>query len=158
MISGDSMRTLEAIADRIGVEQVRSEIPLTGWGAELERIRDTGHKLAIVGRHPYKDKTSLIEDLVIEVRSEEEGGEGPGFETGVVCRDENLELVVDAVEIARKSRRVILMATSAALLVQIFAAGISLSGLVTPLGMGGFINIAAGALWLFHPRQAEKEI
>jgi len=158
MISGDSMRTLEAIADRIGVEQVRSEIPLTGWAAELERIRDTGHRLAIVGRPPYKDKTSLMEDLVIEVREVHEEGEGPGFETGIVCRDENLELVVDAIQIAGKSRKVILVATAAALLVQVFAAGIALSGLVSPVGMGGFINVAAGALWLIHPRQAEKEV
>jgi cation transport ATPase/YHS domain-containing protein len=157
IISGDSNRTLESIADKIGLEQVRAEIPFSKWPAELERIRDTGHRIAIVGSWPFKDKTSILEDLVIEVRAEGEAPDGQSLEPGVILGDENLERVADTIEIARRSRRTILVSSAAALLVQIFAAGIALSGLVSPLTMGGLVNITAGLLWFIHPTMAQKE-
>ena len=153
MISGDGIRTLEAIAEKTGIEQVRAEIPVTGWAAELERIRDTGHRLAIVGRPPSKDRVSMREDLVIEMGRH--GEEDRGSDAGVLCAERNLELVVDVLDIAKMSRKTILAATFTALLVQVFAAGVALSGLVTPLEMGGLINVVAGALWFLRPRQVE---
>ncbi|MFH1435897.1 MAG: HAD family hydrolase [Pseudomonadota bacterium] len=155
MISGDSTRTLESIADRIGIEQVRSEISIADWPAELERIRDTGHRLAIVGRKPFKDRASMMEDLVIEMRVRgwgEKKRAGPSVEPGVTCSGDNLELVVDAVDVARKCRKYILAATGAALLTQVFSAGLALSGLVSPLEIGAFVNIVAGCLWFLHPK------
>ena len=155
MISGDSTRTLESIADKIGIEQVRSEIPVADWSAELERIRDTGHKLAIVGRKPVKGRASMMEDLVIEMRVrgwDEKKRAGAAVEPGVTCSGDNLELVVDAIDVARKSRKFILAATGAAVLTQVFAAGLALSGLVSPLEIGAFVNIVAGCLWILHPR------
>jgi len=158
IISGDSTRTLESIADRIGIEQVRSEIPISKWAGELERIRDTGHRLAIVGKHPSKDKISFREDLVIEMEKKDGIKTVQPYETGVTCGDENLELVVDAIKIAGKSRKYFLIASLAALLTQVFATGIALSGLVSPLAVGGFVNIVAGVLWFVHPKLLPKEI
>ena len=155
MISGDSMRTLESIADKIGIEQVRSEIPIADLAAELERIRDTGHTLAIVGRKPFKNRASMMEDLVIEMRVrgwDEKQKAGAAVEPGVTCSGDNLDLVVDALDVARKSRKFILAASGAALLTQVFAAGLALSGLVSPLEIGAFVNIVAGILWFLHPR------
>jgi Cu+-exporting ATPase len=153
MISGDGIRTLEAIAEKTGIEQVRAEIPVNGWAAELERIRDTGHRLAIVGRPPSKDRVSMREDLVIEVGRS--GPEDHGSDAGVLCVGQNLELVVEVLDIAKMSRKTILVATFAALLMQVFAAGIALSGLVSPIEVGGLINVVAGSLWFLRPRMME---
>lgn len=152
IISGDSTRTVETIAEGVGVEHVRAEIPADSYLSELERIRDTGHRIAIVGKLPSVDASSLRTDVIINF---DKTGEAIEAKSDVILEEENLDLVADALEIARNSRTYIVLSLSGAVLLQIFALGIALSGLISPITVGGLVNIGAGLLWFLKPPVTE---
>jgi Cu+-exporting ATPase len=49
LLTGDNARTAQAVADALGIERVLAEVLPEGKAAEIERLRNEGHCVAMVG-------------------------------------------------------------------------------------------------------------
>ncbi len=104
MVTGDRRGTAEAIADRLGLDRVLAEVLPEGKVDAIERLRAEGRRVVFVGDGINDAPALATADVGIAM--------GTGTDVALAAADVNvlggsLSAVADALELARRSYRVI---------------------------------------------------
>jgi len=104
LLSGDHRGAAEAVAREVGIDQVRAEVLPDEKAREIERLQSDGRKVAMVGDGINDAPALATADVGVAVGA----GTDVAIEAAdvVLIRDE-LNVVADAFELARKTLRVI---------------------------------------------------
>ncbi len=152
-VSGDSHRTAESLGATLGVDQIRPEIALGGREAEVDRLRNTGLHLAILGSLAGGPPRGSVEgDLTIGLGWDGESGVDPAWD--VVIRGDDLERAAHALAIARRGRRFLLATWTLAILAGGVTLGLAASGLAAPLAAAQIVNLVAALMAAVRPSMA----
>jgi len=102
MITGDNERTAEAVAEAVGVERVMADVLPEEKRAEIARLQEAGHRVAMVG-DGINDAPALAQaDIGVAIGA----GTDIAIESAdVVLMGDRLGGVMDAHEIGRESYR-----------------------------------------------------
>ena len=104
MITGDNRETADAVAREVGIEHVLAEVLPEQKTAEVKRLQAAGRRVAMVG-DGVNDAAALAQaDLGVAMG----GGADVAMEAGnVTLMSGNLNGVPDAIELARRTMRII---------------------------------------------------
>ncbi|MBW2261386.1 MAG: cation-translocating P-type ATPase [Deltaproteobacteria bacterium] len=153
LVTGDSYRTAESLGSTLGVDQIRPEIAFGGREAEVERLRNTGLDLAILGSLEGGPPRGSVEgDLTIGLGWDGEGGVDPAWD--VVVTGNDLERAAHAIEIARRGRRFFLTNWTLAVLAGGVTFGLAASGLLSPIAAALIVNLVASLMTVVRPSAA----
>jgi P-type E1-E2 ATPase len=115
LLSGDARATTEAVAQSLGCEHVRPEVPALARALEVRNLIDSGSTLAVVGNSPRDDvalgaaQVPILLDGAAVIRADSPHG----HERGVgMANDRVLDSAI-ALLIARTARRLLLGCLSA---------------------------------------------
>lgn len=100
LLSTASQATSLSLAQSLGVQHVRSEVPPSEQGRELKRLQDSGSLVAAVGRSPSDEPALVQADVSIAL-----GGTGMGERWDVDVASGRVEDAAYAVCVAREMRR-----------------------------------------------------
>ena len=151
ILTGDNRLVAEAIARRLGVDQVISEVKPDQKAEVIKSLRDKGKKVAMVGDGINDAPALTLADVGISMSS----GTDIAMESAdITLMSPNLKLIVDALELSRATVRVIkqnlfwafiynvvLIPLAAGVLYPFFAGSGGWNGLLNPM-------IAAAAMGL----------
>lgn len=136
MITGDHLNTAQAVADKLGIDQVLAEVLPSQKSAEIQRLQKQGEKVIFVG-DGINDAPSLVQaDLGIAVGSATDIAKEAGQ---IILMHNNLKKVLEAITISKLTFRTIKQNLFWAFFYNVIA---------IPLAALGFLNpmIAAGAM------------
>jgi len=130
MITGDNERTAQAIAERVGIERVLAEVLPDDKRAEIGRLQNKGHRVAMVG-DGINDAPALTQaDIGLAIGA----GTDIAIESAdIVLMGERLGGVMDAYEIAKESYRKTLQNLVAAFSFNAVGVTVATTGLVHPI-------------------------
>ncbi len=149
-VTGDSHRTAESLGEALGVDQIRPEIALGGREAEVDRLRNTGLRLAILGSLAGGPPRGSVEgDVTVGLGWDGESGVDPAWD--VVVRGDDLERAARALAIARRGRRFLLANWTLALLAGGVTFGFAASGLASPVAAALVVNLIAAVMAAVRP-------
>jgi Cu+-exporting ATPase len=150
LVTGDSFRTAESIGRTLGVDQIRPEVAVGSREHEVDRLRDTGHRLAVLGSVVTgPDPGASERDVQVGVGWD---GESPlDTRWGVVVTGEDLVRSVQALELCRRCRRLLVANWAVALVAGGLTLGLAASGLVVPVLAAVAVNLASAAMILVRP-------
>lgn len=130
LLTGDNERSARAVAEAVGIEEVRAEVLPGDKAAEVRRLQALGQRVAMVG-DGINDAPALMQaDVGVAIGS---GTDITLEAADVVLVSERLATLVEARELARRSYR--LTATNVALALAFNGIGVlaAITGLVTPV-------------------------
>lgn len=135
MVTGDNRRTAEAIARRLGLDEVAAEVLPDGKVAVVERLKEGGRrKVAFVGDGINDAPALAAADVGLAVGT----GTDIAIESAdVVLMQNDLGRLAGAVRLARAARRTVITNLT-------FAFGVIL--LVAPLAVAGKVPLPLGVL------------
>jgi Cu+-exporting ATPase len=100
MVTGDNIRTANAIAKEAGIENVLAEVLPEGKAEEVKRLQKAGFKVAMVG-DGINDSPALVQaDLGIAMGS---GADVAMESGGIVIMKNDLADVISAIRLSRKT-------------------------------------------------------
>ncbi len=136
MISGDNLKTAEAVAQELGIDQVVAEVLPEQKADELKKFQAAGEKVIFVG-DGINDAPSLVQaDLGIAMGSATDIAKDAGQ---IILMQNNLKKVVEAIAISKLTFRTIQQNLFWAFFYNIVAIPLAAFGFLSP-------GIAAGAM------------
>jgi Cu2+-exporting ATPase len=130
LLSGDREAVVSETAARLGIESWRAEVTPDRKVAELEALRDAGHKPAMVG-DGLNDAPALAAAYVS--LSPAGAAEISRTAADLVFQGDRLGPILTAYRVARASRVLVKQNFALAFLYNIFTVPIAVAGFVTPL-------------------------
>lgn len=104
LLSGDHRRTVETIANHLGIDHVKAELPSDERTQEVRRLHEAGNVVSIVG-HPIQDEAQLsAADIPIVLAS---AGRGLNLTDNIMLVSKDLRDAADALWIAKATRQAI---------------------------------------------------
>jgi len=136
MITGDNQKTAEAMAKKLGVENVLAEVLPSQKSAEIKRLQKQGEKVVFVG-DGINDAPSLVQaDLGIAMGSATDIAKEAGQ---IILMQNNLEKVTEAIRTSKQTFGAIKQNLFWAFIYNVIAIPLAISGVLSPI-------IAAGAM------------
>jgi len=129
LLSGDSEETTRAVAADLGIERFRSRMTPEEKAAHLQRLRDAGEKVAMVGDGVNDAPSLALADLSVTVAG---GADVAGHTSDVVLERADLELVPWFLVAAAETRRTIRQNLGWAIGYNAVALPLAALGVITP--------------------------
>lgn len=130
MISGDNIKTVKAVAGRLGIETVMGDVLPKSKADEVKRLQEAGEKIVFVG-DGINDAPSLVQaDLGIAMG----GASDIAKEAGqIILMQNDLNLVVSAISISKTTFKTIKQNLFWAFFYNVVAIPLAIAGLLNPM-------------------------
>jgi P-type Cu+ transporter len=140
LVTGDNRRTAEAVAAQVGIDEVIAETLPEQKVEVVERLRAEGRRVAMVGDGVNDAAALAASDLGMAV--------GRGTDAAIEAADivlgrEDLMVVPDAVELARRTHRTIRGNLVWAFGYNVAALPLAMTGLLSPLVAGAAMSLSS---------------
>jgi Cu+-exporting ATPase len=162
LLTGDNARTAAAVAVEVGIDDVVAETLPEGKAEVVRRLQERGHRVAVVGDGVNDAAALAVADLGMAL--------GHGTDAAIEAADivlarEDLMVVPEAVELARRTHRTIRWNLVWAFGYNVAALPLAVTGLLSPLVAGAAMSLSSVfvvshslRLRHFHPTGAPAAI
>ncbi|MGC1735482.1 MAG: heavy metal translocating P-type ATPase, partial [Pseudonocardiaceae bacterium] len=140
LLTGDNARTAAAVAAEVGIDDVVPETLPEGKADVVRRLQERGHRVAVVGDGVNDAAALAIADLGMAL--------GHGTDAAIEAADivlarEDLMVVPEAVELARRTHRTIRWNLVWAFGYNVAALPLAVLGLLSPLVAGAAMSLSS---------------
>jgi Cu2+-exporting ATPase len=140
MVTGDNTGTAQTIADRMGITSVLAGVLPRGKAEEITRLRDQGRVVAMAGDGINDAPALAAADIGIAMAS---GSDIAMESADVVLMRSNLNSVVQAIELSRKTFRIIKQNLFWAFFYNVAAVPLAMAGLLNPIVAAAAMTISS---------------
>jgi Cu+-exporting ATPase len=140
LLTGDNARTAAAVAAEVGIDDVIAETLPEGKADVVRRLQERGHRVAVVGDGVNDAAALAVADLGMAL--------GHGTDAAIEAADivlarEDLMVVPEAVELARRTHRTIRWNLVWAFGYNVAALPLAVAGLLSPLVAGAAMSLSS---------------
>ncbi|MGH3617932.1 MAG: heavy metal translocating P-type ATPase [Pseudonocardiaceae bacterium] len=140
LLTGDNARTAAAVAAEVGIDDVIAETLPEGKVDVVRRLQEWGHRVAVVGDGVNDAAALAVADLGMAI--------GHGTDAAIEAADivlarEDLMVVAEAVELARRTHRTIRWNLVWAFGYNVAALPLAVIGLLSPLVAGAAMSLSS---------------
>jgi Cu+-exporting ATPase len=140
LVTGDNARTAHAVAAEVGIDDVVAETLPEQKADVVRRLQRAGHRVAVVGDGVNDAAALAAADLGMAIG---QGTDAAIEAADVVLAREDLLVVPDAIELARRTHRTILGNLVWAFGYNVAALPLAMSGLLSPLIAGAAMSLSS---------------
>jgi len=150
LLTGDNVRTAQAVADALGIERVLAEVLPEGKAAEIARLRTEGHCVAMVGDGVNDAPALALADVGIAMGT---GAAVAMQAAGITLMRGDPLLIADAIAISRATYRKIRQNLFWAFVYNVIGIPLAGFGLLSPMLAGAAmafssVSVVSNALLL----------
>ncbi|MDO4411581.1 cation-translocating P-type ATPase [Cutibacterium sp.] len=140
LLTGDSMAAANAVASQLGIDDVRAEVLPTDKAEVVDKLRNEGRHVAMVGDGINDAAALASSDLGLAMVT---GTDIAMRSADIICVRHHLSVVPDAIALSRRTLRTIRGNLVWAFLYNIAAIPIAASGLLNPLISGLAMSLSS---------------